>query len=91
VFIFARAEKGSRMPLAILNKPFRELPMRFTLDDSSAMAPGMQLSRAGAVMVVARISRSGNATAKSGDLEGAVGPILPGSQDVQLKVDRVLP
>ncbi len=91
VFIFARAEKGSRMPLAILNKSFRELPMPFTLDDSSAMAPGMNLSSAGPVMVVARISRSGNATPQSGDLEGMIGPIRPGSKDVQLKIDKVLP
>jgi len=91
VFIFARAEKGSRMPLAILNQPFRELPMTFTLDDSTAMAPGMKLSSAGPVMVVARISRLGNATAQSGDLEGTVGPIKPGSKDIQLIIDRVLP
>lgn len=91
VFIFARAEKGPRMPLAILSKPFRELPTSFTLDDSSAMMPGMNLSSAGAVMVVARVSRSGNATAQSGDLEGVVGPIRPGRQDIQLKIDKVLP
>ena len=91
VFIFARAEKGSRMPLAILNKSFRDLPLSFTLDDSSAMAPGMNLSSAGPVMVVARISRSGNATVQRGDLEGMVGPIPPGSRNVQLKIDKVLP
>jgi cytochrome c-type biogenesis protein CcmH len=91
VFIFARAEQGSRMPLAILSKPFRELPMTFTLDDSSAMASGMKLSSAGMVMVVARVSRSGNASAQSGDLEGMVGPVRPGSRDIQLKIDKVLP
>lgn len=91
VFIFARAEKGPRMPLAILSKPFRELPASFTLDDSSAMMPDMKLSSAGAVMVVARVSRSGNATAQSGDLEGVVGPIRPGSHDIRLKIDKVLP
>ena len=91
VFIFARAEKGSRMPLAILHKPLRELPTSFTLDDSSAMAPGMNLSSAGAVMLVARVSRSGNATAQSGDLEGMVGPVQPGSGNVQLRIDKVLP
>jgi cytochrome c-type biogenesis protein CcmH len=91
VFIFARAEQGPRMPLAILSKPFRELPASFTLDDSSAMMPDMKLSSAGAVMVVARVSRSGNATAQSGDLEGMVGPVRPGSRDIQLKIDKVLP
>jgi len=91
LFVYARAEKGSRMPLAILSKPYRELPMTFTLDDSSAMLPNMKLSNAGAVMVVARISRAGNATAQSGDLEGMVGPIRPGSRDIRLNIDQVLP
>lgn len=91
VFIFARAEKGPRMPLAIASKPFRELPASFTLDDSSAMTPDMKLSGAGPVMIVARISRSGNATAQSGDLEGMIGPVRPGSRDIRLKIDRVLP
>lgn len=91
VFIFARAESGPRMPLAILSKPSRDLPLRFVLDDTSAMAPGMKLSSAGPVMVVARVSRSGNATAQSGDLEGVVGPLHPGARDIQLKIDKVLP
>jgi cytochrome c-type biogenesis protein CcmH len=91
LFIYARAEKGSRMPLAILSKPYGGSPMPFSLDDSSAMAPGMKLSSADAVIVVARISRSGNATPQSGDLEGTVGPVHPGSRDVQLKIDKVLP
>jgi cytochrome c-type biogenesis protein CcmH len=55
------------------------------------MAPGMNLSSASAVMVVARISRSGNATAQSGDLEGMVGPVSPGSRDIRVKIDRVRP
>jgi cytochrome c-type biogenesis protein CcmH len=91
LFIYARAEKGSRMPLAILSKPFRELPMTFTLDDSSAMMPGTKLSGADKVMVVARISRSGNASAQSGDLEGVVGPIHPGRKNIELEVNTVLP
>jgi cytochrome c-type biogenesis protein CcmH len=91
VFIFARAENGPRMPLAILSKPFRELPTSFTLDDSSAMLPDRKLSDAAAVRVVARISRSGNATAQSGDLEGSVGPVKPGTAGVQLKIDGIVP
>jgi cytochrome c-type biogenesis protein CcmH len=91
VFIFARAENGPRMPLAILSKPFRELPTSFTLDDSSAMLPDRKLSTAGAVRVVARVSRSGNATAQSGDLEGSVGPLKPGAAGVQLNIDGVVP
>ncbi|MEQ1591271.1 MAG: c-type cytochrome biogenesis protein CcmI [Thiobacillaceae bacterium] len=91
LFIFARAEKGPRMPLAILSLKAAELPARFSLDDSNAMAPGMKLSAFPSVMVVARISKSGNASAQSGDLEGSVGPLKPGTQNLQISIDKVLP
>jgi cytochrome c-type biogenesis protein CcmH len=91
VFIFARAEKGPRMPLAILQLKAGDLPARFSLDDSNAMAPGMQLSAFPSVMIVARVSKSGNASAQSGDLEGSVGPIKPGTQNLQISIDRVIP
>lgn len=91
LFIFARAENGPRMPLAILSQKAGELPSRFSLDDSNSMAPGMKLSAFPSVMVVARISKSGNATAQSGDLEGSVGPLKPGTQNVQINIDKVIP
>jgi cytochrome c-type biogenesis protein CcmH len=91
VFIFARAEKGPRMPLAIFQLKVADLPARFSLDDSNAMAPGMQLSAFPSVMIVARVSKSGNASAQSGDMEGSVGPIKPGTQNLQISIDRVIP
>ena len=91
LFIFARAENGPRMPLAILSLKAGDLPARFSLDDSSSMAPGMKLSAFPSVMVVARISKSGNATAQSGDLEGSAGPLKPGTQGIQVNVDKVIP
>ena len=91
LFIFARAEKGPRMPLAILSLKASELPYRFSLDDSNSMAPGMKLSAFPSVMVVARISKSGNASVQSGDLEGSVGPLSPGSQNIQISIDKVIP
>lgn len=91
LFIFARAENGPRMPLAILNLKASQLPARFSLDDSNAMAPGMNLSAFPAVKVVARISKSGNASAQSGDLEGSVGPVKPGTQNIQINIDRAIP
>jgi cytochrome c-type biogenesis protein CcmH len=91
LFIFARAEKGPRMPLAILSLKAGALPARFSLDDSNAMSPTMKLSAFPSVMVVARVSKSGNATAQSGDLEGSVGPISPGTQNLQINIDKVIP
>ncbi|HEX3099222.1 MAG TPA: c-type cytochrome biogenesis protein CcmI [Usitatibacter sp.] len=91
LFVFARAENGPRMPLAIVRAAARELPLHFKLDDSQAMAPTMKLSGAPAVRIEARISRSGNATPQSGDLVGTSGVVKPGARDVNVVVDKVVP
>lgn len=70
VFIFARAAKGPPMPLAVLRKQVRDLPVEFTLDDSMAMTPAMKLSSFSEIVVGARISKTGNAMPQPGDLEG---------------------
>ena len=91
VFVFARAVQGSRMPLAILKFKASELPRAFTLDDSSAMSPDLKLSGAGQVMLVARVSRSGNAMPQAGDLTGELGPVKPGSPGLRLVLNSVQP
>lgn len=91
VFVVARAAEGPRMPLAVVRSQVKDLPLRFALDDSKAMAPQMKLSGFSKVIVTARISRSGNATPQSGDLEGASGPVQPGASGVVVTVDSVLP
>lgn len=91
VFIFARPAQGSKMPLAILSKQVKDLPIRFMLDDSTAMQPEMGISSVDRVVVLARVSKSGNATAQPGDLEGATAAIKPGSGEVNIVIDSVVP
>ena len=91
VFIFARAAEGSRMPLAILRIPARELPKDFRLDDSMSMAPGVKLSDSPAVVVEARISKSGGALPQPGDLFGRTAPVKPGTADLRIVIDQVVP
>ena len=91
VFVFARAAQGPRMPLAILKRKAGELPLSFTLDDSSAMAPELKLSKFPNVVIGARISRSGDAMPQSGDLIGQIGPIATGSGKLVLVIDGVQP
>lgn len=91
LFIFARAENGPRMPLAILRGPAQPLPTAFTLDDTQAMAPNMKLSSADAVRIEARVSRSGNAAPQPGDLVGTSAVVKPGARDVKVVLDKVLP
>jgi len=91
LFIFARAEGGSRMPLAIMRVSAKELPLKFALDDSQSMAPGANISSAQALRVEARISQSGNAAAQPGDLVGTSAVVKPGARGVKVVVDKVLP
>ena len=86
VFIFARPANGGRMPLAALRIQVKDLPYRFTLDDSKSMSPSMPLSSSVQVMVAARISKSGDAIAQPGDLTGQVGPVAMGSQGIALEI-----
>ncbi|EHR72981.1 cytochrome c-type biogenesis protein CcmI [Burkholderiales bacterium JOSHI_001] len=94
LFIFARAAEGPRMPVAIARVSAGAAaagPVAFTLDDSSAMQPDRRLSQQRAVVLAARISRSGNATPQSGDLMGTLGPLAPGAKDLRLVIDGVVP
>ncbi|MGH8564829.1 MAG: c-type cytochrome biogenesis protein CcmI [Gammaproteobacteria bacterium] len=93
VFVFARAPKGPRMPLAVARRPAKDLPVTIVLDDSQAMAPQMRMSRFSEVLVGARVSRSGDPMPQTGDLEGlAAGIVALGKQSsVLVTIDRVVP
>jgi cytochrome c-type biogenesis protein CcmH len=91
VFIFARATQGPRMPLAILKRKASELPITFTLDDSTAMTDELKLSKFELVIVGARVSKSGNALPQSGDLVGQSAPVKAGGGQLTLVIDSVQP
>jgi cytochrome c-type biogenesis protein CcmH len=90
LFIYARPADGSRMPLAILRQSAGDFPVRFKLDDSLAMAPQAKLSLHPEVMLVARISKTGNATPQPGDITGALGPVKVGTRDARLVISEVV-
>jgi len=91
VYIFARAAQGPRMPLAVLRARVADLPMDFKLDDSMAMSPDFKLSSAAELRIEARVSKSGDAIAKPGDLSGDISPVKPGATGLKLVIDKVLP
>lgn len=97
VFIFARAAAGDgeaaaapRAPLAILRRQVKELPVEVTLDDSLAMSPALRLSGARQVVVGARISLSGEALPRPGDLQGLSAPVAVGARGVAVTIGEVL-
>ena len=92
LFIFARAAKGPRMPLAIVKKQVKDLPITVTLDDSQAMSPQMVLSKFPEVSIGARISKTGNAMPSSGDLKGEKSPVSVGQdQTVKISISEIIP
>jgi cytochrome c-type biogenesis protein CcmH len=91
VFIFARATDGPPMPLAAVRRKVRDLPYAFRLDDSMAMTPAAKLSGQAKVMVVARVSKSGTATAQRGDLQGASAAVANDARGVAVVIDSVVP
>ena len=90
VFIFARAEKGPPMPLAVMRAKARELPLAFSLDDSMAMAPELKLSSFDRVVVTARVSKAGGATPQPGDLQGVSAPVGNRADAVEVVIDTVV-
>ena len=92
LFVFARAPEGSPMPLAAQRIKVADLPATVTLDDSMAIIPGLHLSASPEVLVGARISKSGQATPSTGDLEGQAGPVkVSETPSVTVTIDRVRP
>jgi cytochrome c-type biogenesis protein CcmH len=90
LFVYARGTDGSKMPLAILRSEAGAFPYRFKLDDSLAMTPQARISARSEVMLVARISKTGNAVPQPGDLTGSFGPVKVGARDVKLVIDEVI-
>ncbi|MCP1726826.1 cytochrome c-type biogenesis protein CcmH [Natronospira proteinivora] len=72
VFLVARAVEGEGAPLAGVRLPADAVPGEFHLSDEHAMIEGQRLSDHARVELIARVSKSGEATPQSGDLRGSV-------------------
>jgi len=92
LFVFAKAEQGPPMPLAVQRLPGQLPPLEVKLDDSMAMAPSLKLSAFDRYIVTARLSGGGGAQSQSGDLEGSlhVGRDQAG-KPLELRIDKIVP
>lgn len=90
LFVFARAAQGAPMPVAIVRVSAKDLPFQFKLDDSHSLMPSNKLSETDEVVVVARISKSGDAKPQAGDLQGASAVMKPVGENVEIEINEVL-
>jgi len=90
LFVIASAP-DSPAPVAVERHPLSALPGSFALSDADAMIPSRKLSLYDEVTIVARISRSGEPTAQSGDVfdEVTVDPHTGGT--LNLVIEQVVP
>ena len=91
LFVFARETSGPPMPVSIVRATRKDLPFTFQLDDSTSPMPSRKLSSAGPVVIVARLSKSGQAMPQNGDLEGMSQPIQSGVDGITVVIDRERP
>lgn len=86
VFVFVRGEAGGP-PLAALRFKGGELPVSFDFDGAMLMMGDGPVPER--IVVAARVSKGGDATARAGDLEGVSAPVAPDAGGVTVTIDRV--
>lgn len=85
VFVFIRAPEGG-LPFAAIRLPAQELPAYFDFAGAQRMNEAPLPER---VVVVARVSASGDPMPQAGDLEGESDLIDPHADELTLVIDRV--
>jgi cytochrome c-type biogenesis protein CcmH len=77
LFIYATDGTTPGPPLAVLRLRVDRWPVSFVLDDADAMIPGRNLSASKSVQLEARVSPSGEALPRPGDLVGNLANVDP--------------
>jgi cytochrome c-type biogenesis protein CcmH len=92
VFVFVRAAEGPPMPLAVVKKQVKDLPLEVELNDAMSMMPGMNLSSFDRLVIGARVSKSGRPVPSPGDLEGLTEPVSPAKEaSYSVTISRIIP
>lgn len=69
LYVFARGLQGRGPPLAVKRIVVDNLPVHVVLTDADSPMPAARLSSQDSVTLMARVSKSGNVTTGSGDIE----------------------
>jgi hypothetical protein len=86
LFVIARSSADKRI-VAVRREDVVTFPFRFKISGADAMIAGTPF--AGPLDITARLSRSGDAVAAKGDVEGVARGIAVGSGEVRVTLDTV--
>jgi cytochrome c-type biogenesis protein CcmH len=89
LFVYATDAASPGPPLAVRRLRVDHWPVSFVIDDADAMIPGRNLSAARRIQVEARVSASGEALPRPGDLAGKVENVDPHTtQPINISIDH---
>jgi cytochrome c-type biogenesis protein CcmH len=92
LFIVVRLpDDPAGLPLAAIRRQAGDLPLSFEIGEHELVGAPARFAQAGRVVVSARVSKSGAGRASPGDLTGTARPAAPGSKDVAVVIDQVVP
>jgi cytochrome c-type biogenesis protein CcmH len=80
VFVIARESGGPPVPIAVRALRLADLPADFYLTDADAMQAGRPLAAYERIELIARLSQSGDAAFREGDLEVRSDPVDPNDE-----------
>jgi cytochrome c-type biogenesis protein CcmH len=86
LFVIARSAADNKI-LAVRREDNVTFPFKFSISGRDAMIAGTAF--AGPLTVTARLSKSGDAVAAKGDLEGTARGVAVGATDVKVTLDTV--
>ncbi len=92
VFVFAKALKGPRAPLAVSKHQVKDLPIEIELTENMAMLPSMSIASFDKITVSARVSKTGKPVQQPGDLVSDTTLITTNNQKTTAKliIDRIV-
>jgi cytochrome c-type biogenesis protein CcmH len=88
LYVIAR-NSSNRQVVAVRKEEGARFPFSFRLSSGDTMMPGTPFE--GPFDITARLSRSGDATPGTGDLEGTVKGVAAGARDVTIVIDTIRP
>lgn len=92
LFVFARSPDGKGPPFAAKRIELGTLPMQVQLSDADSPMPAARLSMQKQVLLMARLSQTGDVKAASGDIEAAPKQIATnGREQIKLILNRSVP